>query len=92
MAFENTAAEGETNTRAGILFAAMEPLEDPEDAVVVQGVDPDTVVPYAEEPFGGGVLDGNMHPGRLGTAELDRVVQEALEQLLELARIGVQGG
>jgi hypothetical protein len=57
VAFENPAADSQTDAGAGILLAPVETLEDPEDAVVVAGFDADAVVAHAEEPFGGCLLD-----------------------------------
>ncbi len=51
MAFDNFLAEGEANSRAGILLSRMESLENDEDSVRKSQIDPDPVILDREDPF-----------------------------------------
>ena len=72
----------------GYSRAAVQALEQHEDALEVLGRDADAVVAHREAPAGVARLGLDVHLRRLGAAELDRVAEQVLEQLGELRRIG----
>src|ERR1700691_4347487 len=70
--FDNALGDRQTDSRAWEL-AAMQPLEDAEDLLMVARVDADAVVPDRELDLVLLVDGGNMNLGRLQTTKHDRV-------------------
>ena len=62
----------------------MQALENPEDLLLILGVDADAVVTHGEYPMSGLLIDPNMHDGRpFRAAVFYGVANEVLEQLLQ---------
>src|SRR4051794_37044073 len=80
VALGDLAAEREPDAGPGVLAAAVQALEDPEDAVGVPRVEADPVV--ADADLGEPAVDRAVHPDHrrdVGAPELDRVREQVLE-------------
>ena len=90
--FHDLAANGEPNPRAFVFVAAMEPLENTEDALRVFGLEPNALIPHRDAVGFCGRLCGDRDPGRfVGVAELDRVADQVLQELPQLRAIPKDG-
>jgi hypothetical protein len=69
----------------------MQPFENTEDLLVIARIDPDTVVSNGELDLGAALGSGNMNPGRLGSAEHNRVHKQLAEYLCQLPKIEKNG-
>ena len=71
----------------GYSRAAVQALEDDEDAVGVLGLDADAVVAHREQPVAAArARRATWTRGRLVAAELDGVADQVLEELAQLRR------
>ena len=89
-----------------VLVAAVQPLEDLEDALEVLGVEADAVVGDAQDAaparrLGGAAVAGSRPStsaatrttgGCVGPVELERVGDQVLQQLADLGRVGLDRG
>jgi hypothetical protein len=66
-------AHREADPRPRVLLAAVQALEDDEDALRVLRIDADAVVLDGKEPLPAPTDGGDVHAGRLGPPELHRV-------------------
>jgi len=79
MAFYNSSADSQTDTRAWIFVPAMEPLKDSENGVEILRLDADPVVLHREEPRGRLFSRREVDVRRLLATEFDGVSDEVLE-------------
>jgi hypothetical protein len=84
MALDDSLADGQADSGAGIGFARMKPLKNLEDTWKILGIDPDAVVPHPEHPAAR--LGSRSNPEFRGplTTELDGVSDKVLEELNDL--------
>src|ERR1051326_1129662 len=73
VALDNFLAEGQADAGARIVLAAVQALEDDEDAVEVFLFDADAVVPDGQVPVAAVARDAEMNLRRFAAAELDGV-------------------
>ena|SRR5687768_2586717 len=84
MPFDDAAAHGEPDARAGIVFPGMQPLKDFKNAVGVLRIDSDAIVLYRESPQVFLALRADLDARRRLAVELDAVADQVLKQLAEL--------
>src|SRR6266705_2149543 len=84
MPFYDLAADGQTDTRAGVFVACMEPLEHLKDTLEVLRRDPNAVVPNGENPLTPAGSGSNMNLWSVPVAVFDGVPNQILKQLRKL--------
>src|SRR5439155_19686721 len=85
-------ADRQPDTCPGILCAAVQTLEDHEDALGVLGLDANAVVLYGEAPGRTVSLGADAHHGRPFPAKLYGIANEVLEELAQLHRVSHDDG
>src|SRR6185503_4538874 len=91
MAFDDFLADRQADAGAGIFLAAVQPLEDQEDALKILRSDANPIIPHAEFPFCSRALHSNMDFWPLLASELHSVPEQILEQLSELHFVAGHG-
>src|ERR1041385_5407624 len=90
---DDALADGQADAGAGVLVAAVQALEDLEDAVEVARLDADAVVLDGDAPAARPRLGRDLDAaGPVAGAELEGVADEVLQQLHELALVADDGG
>src|SRR5687767_1894929 len=84
VALHDLLADRQPEPAAGIAPAAVQPLEQLEHLLEIDGVDPDAVVGHGESPLRALALRLDPDARGAGAAELDRVADQVHEYLLEL--------
>src|SRR5688572_21065498 len=92
MSFDNLLADGQANSRSGILLLAVQPLEYNEDALEVLLRNANPIVAHGKLPLGTLLNDAdvNLRPGI--AAKLHRVADQILEQLCQLNDVALDRG
>src|SRR5690348_1215814 len=85
-------ADRKSDPGAGIFVAVVQALEHEEDALAVLRIEPDAVVGDREEPRAVVFAGAHVHARTLGAVELERIRDEVLEELRELALVAVHVG
>ena len=91
VALDDPLADRQADAAARVLVAAVQALEDAEDALGVARVDPDAVVGHPEQPGVALALGGHLDARRVFGPELDPVADQVLEQLAQLALVAPHG-
>ncbi len=82
--FHDAFADGQPDTRAGIILALVQTLEDDEDALEILRVDTNTVIADREDPVGCLFFDTYMNFRFLLAMKLDGIADQVLEERFQL--------
>src|ERR1043166_9050982 len=88
MAVHDLFADRQSDAGAGILLAPVQAVKYDEDALEIPGADADAIVPNAEHILAEIHLRADLYARRRPAMKLDRVADQILEQLRELAGVG----